>query len=381
MQNPEPIRGAAAPHYDWVDIVRGMAILWIVYFHSFIAYGGKYPWLMGIGTYGGFIEQCAPDSAIQHLLCTLEALFAGFFQRGSQGVGVFVLFSGFGRTYSLVKKREDKPAWMQWYRRRLFRLFPIYWVAHLLLLLSPFQYNPDPVDYRFFLSFLGDRIYPIQMFFYFVPSWWFFGLLLELYIAFPFLYRAMLRFGAGKFMVFCIIAAALSRYFLFAIVQADGNWIQGAFFACRLWEFAAGMVLGKLLAEHPEAVIRFLSSPGSLLLGAFTYVLGLYSYQPNFLYSFTDGLNGVGLSAVMIHLAFLAARLPGIGRVLAKTGTYSYGLYLFHQPLVMYAGDKLRDHNIGVFILGASIVITVVTLGSICIEFGMNKVLSRSRTN
>ncbi|MEN6442090.1 MAG: acyltransferase [Syntrophobacter sp.] len=380
MQNSAP-SPSGTTHFEWVDIVRGMAILWIVYFHCFIAYGGRYPWLLGFENFGGFLEQCAPGgSLLQKLPCAVEALFAALFERGSQGVGVFVLFSGFGLTYSLVKRKTVRPAWGEWYRRRLFRLFPIYWIAHLLILVSPIQYRPDPVDYRFLLSFLGDRVYPGNLFFYFVPSWWFFGLLVELYIVFPVLYRLLLRLGSAKYLALCIVVASASRYFLYAILQADGNWVQGAFFACRLWEFAAGMVLGKLLAENAEATARWLLSSKSMLLGILVYGLGVLSYQPNFLYSFTDGLSGMGLAGIMIYLAGLAGKIPGIGKALAMTGAYSYGLYLFHQPFVMYAGDRLQTYNIGIFILIASAVIGVITVVSMCSEYGINHALNRLGT-
>lgn len=378
MQNSAPTPSETT-HFQWVDIVRGMAILWIVYFHCFIAYGGKYPWLLGIQNFGGFIAECAPGgSFLQQAACTVEAMLAGLFERGSQGVGVFVLFSGFGLTYSLVKRKIDRPAWGEWYRRRLFRLFPAYWVAHLIVLVSPVQYRPDPVDYRFLLSFLGDRIYPGNLFFYFVPSWWFFGLLLELYIVFPVLYRLLRNLGAVKFLALCIAVACVSRYFLYAILQVDGNWVQGAFFACRLWEFAAGMVLGKLLAEDAEAAARWLLSFKSMLLGILIYGLSVLSYQPNFLYSFTDGLSGMGLAFIMIYLAALVGKIPGAGKAMAATGAYSYGLYLFHQPFVMYAGEKLKDYNIGIFFLIASAVIGVIAVISMYAEQGINRALNRT---
>ena len=46
-------------------------------------------------------------------------------------------------------------AWASWYRARFLRLYPMYWVAHLVYLLSPFVARLEPVDSRIILSLLG----------------------------------------------------------------------------------------------------------------------------------------------------------------------------------------------------------------------------------
>ncbi|MFZ2448724.1 MAG: acyltransferase [Syntrophobacteraceae bacterium] len=381
MQTSLPASEGAV-RFEWVDGVRGMAILWIAFFHCFLAYGGNYPWPITFASYGAFVEQCAPASMLAKISCPFEATIAAIMQRGAQGVGVFILFSGFGLTYSLVRRKGAEPAWGTWYRRRLTRLFPIYWLAHLIFLVSPIQYKPDPIDYRFLLSFLGDRIYPVrEMFFYLNPAWWFFGLLIELYAVFPLLFMLMRRLGAAKFLALCVVFASLSRYVLFAVIGADGNWVQGAFFGCRLWEFGAGMVLGKLLAEAPRETMERLFSTAGIASGVALYAGGVLTYQPNFLYSFTDGLSGMGLSIIMIHLAVWAGKVPGLGKAFGMAGIYSYSIYLFHQPFVMYAGDKLRSYHLGLFFLLATAIIAVIALVSMCCEYAVNRALDRLRGN
>ncbi len=365
-------------HFDWVDGARGIAILWIAFFHSFLAYGANYPWPITFSSYGAFVEQCAPSGFLGKILCPIEAVIAAIIEHGSNGVGVFLLFSGFGLTYSLYRGQGREPSWGNWYRRRLVRLFPIYWLAHLVVLVSPIQYKPDPIDYRFILSFLGDRIYPVkQMFFYLNPAWWFFGLLLELYVVFPFLFRLLRRFGEAKFLVFCIVFTSISRYMIFAVLEADGEWLQGAFFGARLWEFGAGMVLGKLLAEHPRETIERLFSGTTLVLGIVLYAAALLTYQPNFLYCFSDGLNAMGLTIILAQIAARTARIPGLGKGLAKAGVYSYGIYLLHQPFVMYAGEQLRSYPLGIYFVLAAAIIMLIALIAMIIEYTVNRLISR----
>lgn len=373
---PAPSTGS---HFEWLDSVRGMAILWIAFFHFFQTYdGGRFPWPIKIDSFSTFVNLCAPGSTLGDISCAIAAIFAAVIQRGPEGVGVFILFSGFGLTYSLARHKERRPAWGQWYLRRFAKLFPIYWVAHLVFLISPLVSLHDPVDYRFVLSFLGDRVYPVdKMFFYLVPAWWFLGLLLELYVVYPLLFRLMQRLGAAKYLALCIIFTSVTRYLLFGVFEADGNYVQGAFFVGRLWEFAAGMVLGKLMAEAPDRTIEFLTSWRGLLGGAAIYVLGSLAYRPDFLYSFSDGLTAMGLSVILIHLAKLFEKVPGLGRSLATAGVYSYGIYLFHQPYVTYFGEKMHSLHIGVFFIAASAIIAAIAVLSMVLEYGTNRLVSR----
>jgi len=367
--------------FQWLDSVKGIAVIWIALYHCLLSYDSQsLPWPITVAGFPDFVKQGGTVTAFGYIPSAIEGIITGIIQRGPQAVGVFILFSGFGLTYSLAKSGKVKIPWIPWYRRRIIRLFPVYWIAHLLFLVSPFAVLHNQIDYRFILSFLGDRIFPVdRMFFYLVPAWWFMGLLFQLYVVFPLLFKAMNAMGSLKYLVFCILLSSAARYVLFGIVQADGDYVMGAFFLCRLWEFAAGMTLGKLIGEKPEDTLGILLSLRGLLAGAIVYALGLFTYQPNFLFSFSDGLTAMGLSAILIHLAYRLDKTPGLGKVLAGIGVYSYGIYLFHQPYVMYAGEKLRSNGLGVFLVGAFAVTALISLFSIFLEFAVNRAINLLR--
>ena len=378
VETTPPSAALPAGRFQWLDGVRGLAVIWIAFFHSILSYdNGRFPSPLTISSLSSFVEQCAQGSLFGKLLCALKAIVAAVLLRGSQGVGVFLLFSGFGLTYSLVKSGGFEISWANWYKRRLTRLFPVYWLAHLVLLISPFAVLHDKIDYRFLLSFFGDRVYPVdKMFFYLVPAWWFLGMLIEFYIAFPLLFKLMQRLGWVKYMVFCVVLTSGARYGL-QLIKADGDYVMGAFFVCRLWEFAAGMALGKLMAEAPGETFRWLLSWKGFFLGVVTYILGFLTYQPNFLFSFSDGLTAMGLSVILTHAAFQLDRIPGLGRAFALAGVYSYSIYLFHQPYVIFAGEKLRPCSFAVFLISASAVILLISLVSMSFEYAVNRAGNR----
>lgn len=360
---------------SWVDSVKGISILWIAFFHFFLAYdNGRFPWPINFASFPTFISACAPASFLGWMGCVVEGFVGAIFQRGSQAVGVFVLLSGFGLTYSLARRGYPEGGWGRWYRRRLVRLFPMYWAAHLIYLVSPFVHRQDAVDYRFLLSLLGDRMYPVEtMFYYMNPALWFFGLLLELYLAFPLLFLLQKKLGVIRFFAACAAVTIASRYLLFAVLEANGNYVTGAVFLSRLWEFAAGMTLGRLYRERPEAVEKRLFAPWALACGAAAYLLGVYSYGPGFWYTFTDALTAMGLFVILLHVTRWLRALPSAEAVFSSVGAYSYGLYLIHQPYVIYFGQRLSEQSMLTFLASAFVIVTLITLAAMPLEKTVNR--------
>jgi peptidoglycan/LPS O-acetylase OafA/YrhL len=358
----------------WFDSLRGMAILWIAIFHFFMAYdASRHPWILGFASFPAFLEGCAPSSFLGTIGCVVDGLLAAIFERGSQAVAVFIVASGFGLTYSLVKKGLPPGGWGLWYRRRVLRLFPLYWLGHLLCLVSPFVVLRDPIDYRFFLSFFGNRFFPADvMFYYLVPAWWYFGLLIQLYLVFPLLFRLMQKIGPAQYLVLSILGTIATRFLLVDVLHANSDYAQGAFFMGRLWEFATGMVLAYYYSEHRSLVEERLFAGRTFVVGIVLYVLGVYSYQPVFFHVFTDGFIGTGLTIILAQCAHRVDRLLVVRSALINVGAYSYGLYLLHQPYVLYFGEHLREKPMLYFVPYAFAILGIITIFSMLIEWYVN---------
>ena len=93
---------------------------------------------------------------------------------GFHAVGVFIILSGWALMESTARRAESASLkWGSWYRARFLRLYPMYWVAHLVYLVSPFVARLEPVDSRIILSLLGLRFIDITMnFMYLNAAWW-----------------------------------------------------------------------------------------------------------------------------------------------------------------------------------------------------------------
>jgi peptidoglycan/LPS O-acetylase OafA/YrhL len=58
-------------------------------------------------------------------------------------------------------------------------------------------------------------------------------------------------------------------------------------------------------------------------------------------------------------------------------GVSSYGLYLVHQPYVLYFAERMRGIDTPTFVAAASGIIVVLVLGAMALERGVNALTDR----
>src|SRR5947208_14293998 len=162
----------------WIDISKGLAILVVAYIHFFRTYF-QY----------GVLPLADWSKLAASALTILRLIWFKVSGLGFHAVGVFIILSGWTLMQSTMRRGESGPvAWGGWYRARFLRLYPMYWVAHLVYLVSPFVARLEPVDDRIILSLLGLRFIDIQMnFMYLNAAWWYFAMLIVFYLIFPLL--------------------------------------------------------------------------------------------------------------------------------------------------------------------------------------------------
>src|SRR6266704_3086606 len=225
----------------WLDISKGLAILVVAYFHFFRTY---YQY--------GVLPPADWSNLAGSVLTILRLVWFKVSGLGFHAVGVFIILSGWTLMQSTMRRAESGAiAWGTWYRARFLRLYPMYWVAHLVYLVSPFVARLEPLDDRIVLSLLGLRFIDIQMnFMYLNAAWWYFSMLIQFYLIFPLLFRAAKRFCASIFLLIACAFGFLVRYLMLDVYPVHGLWTLGGFAVCRLPEFALGMALGMWHARH-----------------------------------------------------------------------------------------------------------------------------------
>jgi peptidoglycan/LPS O-acetylase OafA/YrhL len=368
----------------WLDVVKGLAILWIVYFHFFLTYTNAPSPIQR-----DFISKVAGPDGWDGLAASANTIarmtWIAVSQLGFHPVAVFIILSGWALMQSAARQAASKPiAWSAWYRARFLRLYPMYWVAHLVYLLSPFVARLEPIDERIILSLLGLRFINITMnFAYLNAAWWYFSMLIQLYLLFPIFFWALRRLGTWRFLLAACFIGFLARYLLLVVFKQNGSWAGGGFAICRLPEFALGMALGVWHSRNGAKVERFLVGGTGLFTGLILYPAALALYRSLESYIFTDFATGACCFLVLAGVTGLILRLPRAAKALGFVGAFSYGIYLIHQPYVIWVGLRIKEQPVWMFLIIAAAMLTVLSAWGIFLERMTNalvdKIVARSQ--
>jgi peptidoglycan/LPS O-acetylase OafA/YrhL len=303
-----------------LDGLRGVAILMVFGYH--------------LALFGGWTAGTAVDRAV-----------AGLLLLGWIGVDLFFVLSGFLITGILLDTR-GRPGWLKrFYLRRILRIVPPYYaalavqLAVLAVLGQLDRARPGWTASWFtnhFLAREGWDALATSMHHY-----WSLAVEEQYYLLWPAL-AALLPRGALRWTAaLLILGASVTR-----VILAQRGMEVGAY--VLLPARMDGLAVGALLAIAVRgpgglaAAARGIRIPAAIsvpILGAILLVRGELRYGDPFMLSF-------GLNALMVVCggALLLSLAPGAGRwptrwlesrSLVLLGTYSYALYLWHQPVIL----------------------------------------------
>jgi peptidoglycan/LPS O-acetylase OafA/YrhL len=285
---------------------------------------------------------------------------------GDLGVDIFVVVSGIGLAYG--SRYEGAVAFLT---RRLWRVFPTYWVALLLFWAGNV--------YLFHMSYagfdLGIHVLGIQGWFGDVygfaidDSFWYVTMILTLYLTYCACHRLMDSPG-WLFLAGSVISLSVALAYFY-----KGQGGMFSHLGLRLPGFFVGLLIGRLLKEgRLELKPAVPLVVGILILAYVPYVIG---------FIFANVVVGL---ALMAAYAFGWKRLvpSSIGgptsRALTFFGTYSLEIFLLHQPLIrqynLYVQARFLNDpapSPGTVILGMAVALGVTLYAS----FELHRLIQR----
>lgn len=318
---------AALRHVPVLDGVRGLAILLVLLVH--FAGSAADPRLAG----GSLVERA----------------FTRLIDTSGCGVDLFFVLSGFLITRILLHSRGSVQPFRRFYLRRVLRIFPLYYLAlFVVLAIVPYLAGRPPgvreiLDRQGWLWLYGGNIACGLLGYSWNQDWMrldhFWSLAVEehFYLVWPFLaLRLPLRHLARLLWILVFLAIAAKVAFLGAGMTDASYQLT----PCRLDALSLGALIAIAAAngqlERYVPVARF--AVGFSALG--TIALGLVSHSHPWLWwttaivhtlfaAFFAGLLVLVLTGASEGWLVRAFSHPG----LRTLGTYSYGLYVWHEIL------------------------------------------------
>ncbi|HEX9247481.1 MAG TPA: acyltransferase [bacterium] len=322
-------------HLPALDGVRGMAILLVLAFHSFLL--------------GGFRPAVA-----------LDRIAIALVEPGWSGVDLFFVLSGFLITGILYDAKGRDGYFRNFYARRILRIFPLYYgflgVVFLLLpRLTPFG--------RHHASLLHDQVWywtyllnvlislrgwpPVADFNHF----WSLAVEEQFYLVWPFV---VFMLGRRALLLACVGIAAGSfavRAALWAASPPTVAQMASVLMPARMDALAVGALIA-LVAREPGGLAR-LSRWAPPAAAAAAGCLGMIFYWRHSLAPTDAAVQILGFTLLAIFYGGLLAvtltspRESAAGRLFAHPGLrllgrYSYGFYVFHLPIIWVTRNFLN---------------------------------------
>jgi len=267
------------------------------------------------------------------------------------GVDLFFVLSGLLIGGTLIDHRTSPNYYSTFYLRRIFRIFPIYYLMIALLVVGQALFPRSPL-------FAGHM--PVWLFPLFAqnlvedftraPLWitvsWSLAVEEQFYLLFPFVVRALSPRALLRFAIAAVIGAPILRAVL--VANGFGFGFVYALSPCRADALGFGVLAAIIIRSEParrwvvqHARLYQVCLP-VLCCVAFTVVK-----WPRFSYQ-TAGYSILALTYFLLTVLLLVNPLPWQTAVFSQRwlcwlGTVSYCVYLIHQP-VRYGVLTLLSH-------------------------------------
>jgi len=363
-----PVEGGPPGRQLWVDGLKAVALIWVFLNHVSEL-------LLGSPNIGNPYDEWPPFADRLSQLQPLQGygwwdlpvnLFRYVGWLGDQAVALFLIASGFGLAASLLKHQSSGPVrWREFYGRRLWRIYPLWWIVHIGPVIKWVAGRlPAEEKLPLLLDLTGFRAVR-STFSYYAASWWFMGLLLQLYVLFPLAWILMKKMGSLRFLVAAVVISTIARGAGMVVFRSYMDpWLRGSVFITRFPEFALGMALAQVLQDAPGRWDARLRSRAFILSAGAVYLAGTalsLTWAGMTVAPFIVGLGAVGVLYPLLNPA-----CPGWGsKVLRWVGVHTYAIYLVHEKVVfkLIAPDAPLSLRVILLIIaaaGLSVLIGVV---------------------
>ena len=325
---PNPVgampSGMSGTHFAQLDGLRGLAILLVMIYHFSLPHPGAHSHDAGV------VLQLA--------------------QAGWMGVDLFFVLSGFLITGILVDTRSQKHNLRNFLGRRFLRIWPLYYLSLLVLLvLMPMVLPTVPAELQsmrdkqsWFWLYGANWLFAIEGGFSRTSGGYFWSLAVEeqFYLVWPFVVYALSDRALLRTSLALLCLSAVARIVLVNVGVSTGSLYTMTF------THLDGLAVGSCLAICVRSAELTLRVKRYLPIAAVTAACGLVAVRvaDRDLFFWSKNMATYGYTFIVILFGALLLRVVCSDRgsslnrffssaVMTQFGKYSYALYMVHVPV------------------------------------------------
>ena len=327
------------------------------------------------------------------------------FSGGFSGVDIFFVISGFLITQQLARELEQHNtiSIIDFYARRARRLLPAATTVLLFTAFLAWIYLPATSWCNLSIDIAGSSLY--------IQNWvladrsvdylaqgsgispllhfWSLSIEEQFYLAWPLIIMSCILFAKRylisttallKWVILLILASSAVNSIIVSYTYPDHGYFATT---CRVWEIAIGALIAlntDWLRRHlPEGYSVYLSSTGILAILLSCFMINAQTPWPGFATLFPT------LGTAFIIVAGTYQKETTVTRILGARpmrwfGGLSYGIYLWHWPLIFFTNQLgSRGLIINLLIFLASIILAITTFHLIENPIRHNRYLASHR--
>lgn len=294
-------------------------------------------------------------------------------QNGFIGVDVFFILSGFLVMQSILRdKKQGSYSLNKFLQRRARRLVP----ALLLVLLMNIPimfliFSPQDIK-QVFISYLSILIMMPNVYFWNQSGYfdieaklqaflhtWSLGIEIQFYIVIGLLTFILFRYSKEKFMLAILVSLSVASLTLCTLLAFWKPGVNFYMLPSRIWEFTVGSLIAVYMAKNMSNKLEPRIQRRLKFLGASIVVICLYSpIKISTWPSFLTILPIFGSALVLIFNGKIREKSTRFHGTLAYFGKTSYGWFLWHWPVIVYA-NYFSDNQISTSALACLALLTL----------------------